>query len=133
MGKEAVRCYNGTCGHHRHDYDYVIVPISGGTFLITESGGTTREMTQKAAVAYLGRAGTEHDVEARQVVGIRDRGQHRDPSRDDGEIDHPPQPSSRGPHERGNAFDEADVDAGGTVGQDRGDGRCPPDGLQRPE
>jgi beta-alanine degradation protein BauB len=49
-------------GHHRHEYDYVIVPISGGTFLVVESDGTTRDMTQKAAVAYLGRAGTEHDV-----------------------------------------------------------------------
>jgi len=49
-------------GHHRHEYDYVIVPISGGTFLITEPDGTTREMTQQAAVAYIGRAGTEHDV-----------------------------------------------------------------------
>jgi beta-alanine degradation protein BauB len=49
-------------GHHRHEYDYVIVPISGGTFLITEPDGATREMTQQAAVAYIGRAGTEHDV-----------------------------------------------------------------------
>jgi beta-alanine degradation protein BauB len=49
-------------GHHRHEYDYVIVPISGGTFLITDPDGTTREMTQQAAVAYIGRAGTEHDV-----------------------------------------------------------------------
>jgi quercetin dioxygenase-like cupin family protein len=49
-------------GHHRHEYDYVIVPISGGTFHITESNGTTKEMTQQAANAYLGRAGTEHDV-----------------------------------------------------------------------
>jgi quercetin dioxygenase-like cupin family protein len=49
-------------GHHRHEYDYVIVPISGGTFLITEPDGTTREMTQEATVAYRGRAGTEHDV-----------------------------------------------------------------------
>jgi quercetin dioxygenase-like cupin family protein len=49
-------------GHHRHEYDYVIVPISGGFFVITESSGATREMTQKAGVAYLGRAGTEHDV-----------------------------------------------------------------------
>jgi quercetin dioxygenase-like cupin family protein len=49
-------------GHHRHEYDYVIVPISGGTFLVIEPDGTTREMTQQAAVAYTGRAGTEHNV-----------------------------------------------------------------------
>lgn len=49
-------------GHHRHEYDYVIVPISGGTFVVTESSGATREMIQEAGVAYLGKAGTEHDV-----------------------------------------------------------------------
>jgi beta-alanine degradation protein BauB len=52
-------------GHHRHDYDYVIVPVTGGTFTITDSDGTTRQMTQEAAVAYLGRAGTEHNVISR--------------------------------------------------------------------
>ena len=40
----------------------MIVPISGGTFVITEPDGTTREMTQQAAAAYLGHAGTEHNV-----------------------------------------------------------------------
>ncbi len=49
-------------GHHRHEYDYIVVPISGGKFAITELDGTTREMTQRAGVAYLGRAGTEHNV-----------------------------------------------------------------------
>ena len=49
-------------GDHRHEYDYVVVPITGGTFAITEPGGTAREMTQQAALAYLGRAGTEHNV-----------------------------------------------------------------------
>jgi quercetin dioxygenase-like cupin family protein len=54
-------------GHHRHEYDYIVVPISGGTFAITETDGTTREMTQHAAVAYLGRAGTEHNVTNRSA------------------------------------------------------------------
>ncbi len=49
-------------GHHRHEYDYIVVPVTGGTFVITEPDGTTRQMTQEAAVAYLGRAGTEHNV-----------------------------------------------------------------------
>ena len=49
-------------GHHRHEYDYIVVPVSGGTFEVAEPGGTTREMTQQAAAAYLGRAGTEHNV-----------------------------------------------------------------------
>jgi beta-alanine degradation protein BauB len=49
-------------GHHRHEYDYAVVPITGGTFEVTEPDGTTREMTQHAARSYLGRAGTEHNV-----------------------------------------------------------------------
>jgi beta-alanine degradation protein BauB len=49
-------------GEHRHEYDYVVVPVTGGTFEITEPDGTSREMTQQAGLAYLGRAGTEHNV-----------------------------------------------------------------------
>ena len=49
-------------GHHRHEYDYIVVPITGGTFEIAEPDGTTRQITQEAAVAYLGRAGAEHNV-----------------------------------------------------------------------
>ena len=52
-------------GHHRHDYDYIVVPVTGGTFAIVEPDGTTRQMNQEAAVAYLGRAGTEHNVISR--------------------------------------------------------------------
>ncbi len=48
--------------YHRHEYDYVVVPITGGAFEITQADGTTREMTQRATLAYLGRAGTEHKV-----------------------------------------------------------------------
>lgn len=49
-------------GHHRHEFDYVVVPITGGTFHVLETDGSTREMIQQATVAYTGRAGTEHDV-----------------------------------------------------------------------
>jgi quercetin dioxygenase-like cupin family protein len=49
-------------GHHRHQFDYVVVPVTGGAFEITEPDGGTREMTQEAAHAYQGRAGTEHNV-----------------------------------------------------------------------
>jgi beta-alanine degradation protein BauB len=49
-------------GHHRHEYDYIVVPVTGGTFEVTEPDGTTRRMTQQAALAYLGHAGTEHNV-----------------------------------------------------------------------
>ncbi len=49
-------------GHHRHEYDYIVVPVTGGTFEITEADGSTRELTQTAAGTYLGRIGTEHNV-----------------------------------------------------------------------
>jgi beta-alanine degradation protein BauB len=49
-------------GHHRHEYDYVIVPVSGGTFEVVDPDGAAREMTQQAAAAYMGLEGTEHNV-----------------------------------------------------------------------
>ena len=51
-------------GHHVHEYDYVVVPVSGGTFTIVDPDGGTREMAQEAGVPYLGTAGTAHDVVA---------------------------------------------------------------------
>jgi len=49
-------------GQHRHEFDYVVVPITGGTFTVTDRDGTVREMTQVAGSPYLGAAGTDHDV-----------------------------------------------------------------------
>lgn len=49
-------------GHHVHEYDYVIVPVTGGTFEVIDHDGTPREMAQEAAVPYQGNAGTSHDV-----------------------------------------------------------------------
>ena len=49
-------------GQHRDEFDYVVVPITGGTFTVTDLDGTVREMTQVAGSPYLGAAGTDHDV-----------------------------------------------------------------------
>jgi len=49
-------------GWHVHEYDYVIVPVTGGSFAVTGPGGETRELAQQAGAPYLGHAGTEHDV-----------------------------------------------------------------------
>jgi quercetin dioxygenase-like cupin family protein len=49
-------------GPHRHEYDYVVVPVSGGTFEVVESDGGSRQMVQKPAAPYIGREGTEHNV-----------------------------------------------------------------------
>jgi hypothetical protein len=49
-------------GPHRHEYDYVVVPVTGGAFEVVESDGGSRKMTQEPATPYLGREGTEHNV-----------------------------------------------------------------------
>ena len=33
-------------GPHVHEYDYIVVPVTGGTFMITDGDGITREMTE---------------------------------------------------------------------------------------
>ena len=49
-------------GHQVHEFDYVVVPVTGGTFEAVAPDGSTRTLTQEAGVAYVGTAGTEHDV-----------------------------------------------------------------------
>ncbi|MDQ5833385.1 MAG: cupin [Actinomycetota bacterium] len=49
-------------GQHRHEFDYVVVPVTGGTFTVTDVDGSVREMSQVAGSPYLGAAGTDHDV-----------------------------------------------------------------------
>jgi beta-alanine degradation protein BauB len=49
-------------GRHRHEFDYVVVPVTGATFTVTDSDGSARKMTQVAGSPYLGTAGTDHDV-----------------------------------------------------------------------
>jgi quercetin dioxygenase-like cupin family protein len=49
-------------GPHVHEYDYLVVPVTGGSFVVTEADGSTRELTQEAGAPYPGRAGTDHDV-----------------------------------------------------------------------
>jgi beta-alanine degradation protein BauB len=48
-------------GVHRHEFDYVVVPVSGGTFTVTAADGTT-DLNQEAGQAYARHAGVEHDV-----------------------------------------------------------------------
>jgi len=49
-------------GQHCHKLDYVVVPVTGGTFLVTDVEGPVRQMIQAAGAPYLGVAGTAHDV-----------------------------------------------------------------------
>jgi len=49
-------------GPHVHEYDYIVVPVTGGTFTVVDSGGSNREMQQHTASPYRGSAGTSHNV-----------------------------------------------------------------------
>lgn len=48
-------------GHHRHEYDYVVVPLTDGLLRLESAQGTTH-FELKAGRSYARRAGVEHDV-----------------------------------------------------------------------
>jgi quercetin dioxygenase-like cupin family protein len=49
-------------GPHVHEHDYVVVPVTGGTFVVTGADGAVRELTQHSGIPYRGTAGTAHEV-----------------------------------------------------------------------
>ena len=49
-------------GPHVHEYDYIVVPVTGGRFNVVDSDGAAREMAQEAGSPYRGTAGTAHNV-----------------------------------------------------------------------
>jgi len=49
-------------GPHIHEYDYIVVPVTGGRFTVTEVDGTIHERQQESGVPYAGTAGTAHDA-----------------------------------------------------------------------
>jgi quercetin dioxygenase-like cupin family protein len=51
-----------TTGHHRHEYDYAVVPMTSGTLELTEPGGQTNTAALTEGESYFRRAGVEHDV-----------------------------------------------------------------------
>ncbi|MBM4439828.1 MAG: cupin domain-containing protein [Candidatus Rokubacteria bacterium] len=59
-------------GHHRHEYDYVVVPMTGGDLTVVAAGGTV-VAPLTAGRAYFRKAGVEHDVQnatAREIVFV---------------------------------------------------------------
>ena len=48
-------------GHHRHEHDYVVVPMTDGLLRIESAAGTTHFELRKGR-AYARVAGVEHDV-----------------------------------------------------------------------
>lgn len=49
-------------GAHVHQYDYVVVPITGGQLTITGPDGAVTEAPLAIGVSYARQAGVEHDV-----------------------------------------------------------------------
>lgn len=48
-------------GHHRHEYDYVVVPLTQGRLLLQDAGGEHHaELT--VGGSYARKAGVEHNV-----------------------------------------------------------------------
>ena len=49
-------------GWHRHEYDYVVVPMTDGNLKIVEEGGKETIAELKTGVPYARSVGVEHDV-----------------------------------------------------------------------
>ena len=49
-------------GWHRHEFDYVITPVLGGTVEIEGNDGNRSPFEMVPGVSYLREAGVEHDV-----------------------------------------------------------------------
>jgi quercetin dioxygenase-like cupin family protein len=49
-------------GEHVHDFDYVVIPVSGGDLTVVSPDGSTRELHQVPGVSYRGAGGTNHNV-----------------------------------------------------------------------
>lgn len=49
-------------GWHRHEFDYVVVPLFNGSLLLEEPGGVSHTAEMKNGVPYFRNAGVEHNV-----------------------------------------------------------------------
>ncbi len=49
-------------GWHRHEFDYVVVPMTSGRLSLEGAGGETTEAQLVAGQSYFREAGVEHDV-----------------------------------------------------------------------
>jgi quercetin dioxygenase-like cupin family protein len=49
-------------GWHRHEYDYVVVPLFDGTLEIDTGGGQRTTAPMKNGIPYFRELGVEHDV-----------------------------------------------------------------------
>lgn len=51
-------------GPHVHEFDYIVVPVTGGELTVVASDGSVTSMVQRAGIPYRGVAGTSHNVVA---------------------------------------------------------------------
>jgi quercetin dioxygenase-like cupin family protein len=49
-------------GIHIHEFDYIVVPVTGGDLTVVAEDGSARELHQVPGVSYTGKAGTHHNV-----------------------------------------------------------------------
>lgn len=49
-------------GFHRHEMDYVVVPLTAGHLVVADKSGNRSSGEMKAGVSYFRNAGVEHDV-----------------------------------------------------------------------
>lgn len=49
-------------GWHRHEYDYVVVPVQDGFLELVDAEGNVTRAELKRGVPYFRQAGVEHDV-----------------------------------------------------------------------
>ena len=49
-------------GHHRHEHDYIVVPISSGNLLIVDNDGNNSISQLTVGEPYFREAGVEHNV-----------------------------------------------------------------------
>lgn len=58
-------------GMHRHEHDYVIVPLCDGWLRLAEPSGKIHEAQLNAGVSYFRQAGVEHDVTSDNTHELR--------------------------------------------------------------
>ena len=49
-------------GHHTHQYDYVVVPLTGGKLTIVDPAGNSTKTATEMGGAYARQKGVEHNV-----------------------------------------------------------------------
>lgn len=49
-------------GVHVHEFDYVVIPVTGGELAVDPGDGTTGSRVQVSGTPYSGHAGTRHNV-----------------------------------------------------------------------